>query len=446
MPSREARSGGPRVIPGRVGGFNRCEAGADTPRVELRPSSAHVPVAVFALVLAGAVLALGTRDPFWNGDFLNEAWPAYMALAAGDVGGFLGRSPAYSGFLALVGAPVVEVVHHTIGGVDAIGRGVRPVYVLTAVPGILALAALGAALAARVRLALPRSRMWLLVAALGAGSPIAYQALLYGHPEDVLAASLSVFGVLAARGGRPTTAGIVLALAVVCKQWAVLAVLPAMLASDSRALRIGVIAGAGAVVALAPLVALTPASHGPLVSSGALFHPHQVWWPLGVPADAAYVAGGHGERMAPAWLMSLTHPLIVLLALPLSALWWLCAGRARRNRDDAFALLALLFLERCALDPWNLVYYQLPLVLSLLAWEVHRRKGVPVVTLAVTAATWLSFVTYSERGGYGPFAAYLAWALPLAAWLAWRLYRPRARHASVAASVRRAGRLSLAPR
>jgi hypothetical protein len=404
--------------------------------VDLRPSSAH---AVFALslALAATVLALGTRDPFWNGDFLNEAWPAYMALAAGDVGGFVSRAPAYSGFLVLVGAPVVEAVHHTIGGVDAIGRGVRPVYVLTAVPGVLALAALGAALAGRVRRALPGSRLWLLVAALGAGSPIAYQALLYGHPEDVLAASLCVLGVLAARGGRPTAAGVVLALAIVAKQWAVLAVLPAMLAADSRALRIGVIAGAGAVVALAPLLALTPASHGPLVSSGALFHPHQVWWPLGVPADAAHILAGHGERTAPAWLTPITHPLIVLLALPLSALWWLRAGRGARDRDDAFGLLALLFLERCALDPWNLVYYQLPLVLSLLAWEVHRRRGLPVVTLAVTAATWLSFVTYDERGGYGPFAAYLAWALPLGAWLAWTLYRPAGPRAALTGTVRR---------
>jgi hypothetical protein len=378
-----------------------------------------------ALLFAAVVLALGTQDPFWNGDFLDEAWPAYIALAEGDVGAFVRRGPAYAGFLTVVGVPVVELVHHTIGGVDAIGRSVRPVYLLTAVPGIVVLAALGALLGARVRAAQPGSRAWLLVVVLAAGSPIAYQALLFGHPEDVLAASLCLFGVIAARRGRPGTAGLLLALAIVCKQWAVLAVLPAMLAADSRALRIGAIAGVGAAVTLLPLLLLAPASHGPLITSGPLFHPHQVWWPFGVPADAAFAAAGHGERMGPAWLMPLTHPLIVLLALPLSALWWQRAGRGARNRDDAFALLALLFLERCALDPWNLAYYQLPLVLSLLAWEVHRRRGLPVLALAVTAATWLSFVTYSERGGHGPYVAYLAWALPLAGWLAWTLYRPR---------------------
>jgi len=76
---------------------------------------------------------------------------------------------------------------------------------------------------------------------------------------------------------------------------------------------------------------------------------------------------------------------------------------------------------RCALDPWNLVYYHLPLVLALLAWEVRRRQ-LPILTLAVTAATWFSFVTYDARTGYGPFLVYFAWALPLAAHLAVTLY------------------------
>jgi hypothetical protein len=151
-----------------------------------------------------------------------------------------------------------------------------------------------------------------------------------------------------------------------------------------------------------------------------------VWWPFGVPADAAFIAGGHGTRMAPAWLMPITHPLIVALSIPLAALWWARAGRGARRRDDAFALLALLFVERCALDPWNLAYYHLPLVLALLAWEVYRGRGLPVLALGVTVATWLSFVTYDAHTGNGPFLLYLAWILPLAGWLGWTLYgRPR---------------------
>jgi glycosyl transferase family 87 len=264
-----------------------------------------------------------------------------------------------------------------------------------------------------------------LVVALTAGSPIAYQALMYGHPEDLIAAAGSVLAVLAARDGRATLAGLLLAAAVATKQWAVLAVLPAMLAAPRGALRIGLIAGAGAATVLLPLMLASPEmSHSPLVSSGSLFHPHAIWWPFGVPAPAEFTAAGHGELTAPAWLPAIPHPLIVLLALPLAALWWRRSGRSR-NKDEALALLALLFLERCALDPWNLVYYHLPLVLALLAWEVRSGRRVPVLTLATTLAVWLSFVTYDTRTGYGPFLAYFVWVLPLALHLGRTLYRSR---------------------
>jgi hypothetical protein len=218
----------------------------------------------------------------------------------------------------------------------------------------------------------------------------------------------------------------------------VLAVLPALLAAPRLrdALLIGGIAGAGAAAVLVPIMLLTPMGHAgsALVTSGSLFHPHQVWWPFGVAADPAFIAAGHGSTRAPAWLEPITHPQIVALAFPLSALWWVRAGRRERRRDDAFALLALLFLERCALDPWNLVYYHLPLVLALLAWEVHRGRDLPVLALGVTVAAWLSFVSYDTRTGMGPFLAYFAWVLPLACVLAWSLYRGAFRRVAPVAS------------
>ena len=64
-------------------------------------------------------------------------------------------------------------------------------------------------------------------------------------------------------------------------------------------------------------------------------------------------------------------------------------------------------------------------MLALLAWEVRSGRHLPVLTLATTAATWLSFVTYDARTGYGPFLAYFAWALPLAVHLGWVLYHSR---------------------
>jgi hypothetical protein len=393
---------------------------------DLRPRAVPVPVLALAVLAGAALLFLGTRDPFWSGDYMDEAWPAYLGLTRGGLDGMLLHVPTYAGFVVGIGGPATLAVSHLLGGIDAAGRGVAAVYRLTAVPGVAVLGGLAYVLGARVRAAGAPRMVWALVVALAAG-PLAYLALVYGHPEDVLAAPLCVVGVLCAREGRPVTAGLALAVAIACKQWAVLAVLPAMLAADRGALRVGVVAGVGAAAALGPLMLLAPAGHAaPLVSSGALFHPHQIWWPLGVPADPAFVAAGHGERMAPAWLMPITHPLIVLLAFPLSALWWLRGGRSARRRDDALALLGLLFLERCALDPWNLVYYHLPLLLALLAWEVRRGEGLPVLSLGVTCAAWLSFVTYSAHGGNGPFLVYFAWVLPLAVRLAWVLYGPQA--------------------
>lgn len=389
------------------------------------PRRHDLPVIAAAVLAAALLLFFGSRDPYWNGDFISEAWPAYVALKRDGLSGLLAAMPGYSGFILLVGAPSALLVDVIWGGVDPAARSIGAVFRLTALPGVVMLATLGAVLGAEARRRGARPVAWCLVVALAAGSPIAYQALLYGHPEDLLAAAASVLAVLAARDGRATLAGVLLAIAAATKQWAVLAVLPAMLAAPRGGWRIGLIAGVGAAVVLVPPMLANPASHAPLLTSGQLFHPHQVWWPFGVTAPSEFTAAGHGELTAPAWLPGIPHPLIVALALPLAALWWQRGGRERRNRDEALALLALLFLERCALDPWNLVYYQLPLVLALLAWEVRSGRKVPTLTVATTLATWLSFVTYDARTGYGPFLAYFAWALPLAVHLGWVLYRSR---------------------
>jgi hypothetical protein len=76
------------------------------------------------------------------------------------------------------------------------------------------------------------------------------------------------------------------------------------------------------------------------------------------------------------------------------------------------------------LDPWNLLYYHLPLVVALLAWEVLDGRRIPLLSLAATGAAWLTFRTYDPGYSDGPWLAYLVWTLPLAAYMAWRLYRP----------------------
>jgi hypothetical protein len=357
-----------------------------------------------ALLFAAAVLWLGARQAFW-GDYFTEAWPAYFALRTDGVHHFLALTPAYRGFAVLIGAPFA-----------LLGAGLETTFRLDALPGMLALAAVGVALAARNR------RHALLVLAVAAGSPIAFLALDAGHPEDVLAAAAAVLAVLAAVDRRPTASGVLLAVAVLAKQTAVLAILPALLALERPRLRTAAIPVVAAGVVYGGLHLVTPAAIGGSgIAAGSFFHPWQIWWPLGVPSSPAWAAAGHGAVTSPGWLAPIPHPLIVALALPLSALWWRRAGAAR-PREDALALFALLALARCLLDPWDLGYYHLPLVLALLAWECARRR-VPLIALATTLAAWITCRTLGDlRTGMAPMLLYLGWTLPLGAVLVRTLF------------------------
>lgn len=377
-----------------------------------------------ALVFGTTLLFAGSRDVFWTGDFYLEVYPAYGALIGGDVGGFFDELPGYSGFVAVVGAPAA-LLTGALGGVETM------VYRLTAVPGLLALAAVGVALAGPIRAA--GNRVWPVFLAVGAGGALAFETLRAGHPEDLLATGAAIGAVLAARGSRVGWASVLIVAAVVAKQWAVLAILPAALAAPRGGLRIAASGVIGTVVLLAVQTQLGGAVHGTITNTGLLFHPHQLFWPFGVPATPEYIEAGHGTRMGPEWLMPLTRPMIVGAGVAVTAAWWLRSG-PDRNRDDIFGVLALAFLLRCMLDPWDLVYYHLPLVVSLAAWEARRGRDLPVLSVAVTAACWLTFVIYDARTGYGPFAAYLAWSVPLAAGLGLTLLRPGAQRRRAPAS------------
>jgi hypothetical protein len=217
-----------------------------------------------------------------------------------------------------------------------------------------------------------------------------------------------------------------LVVAVLAKQWAVLAILPTAFAAPRGALRIIAAGVTATLVALALPTFLTRTGGAPVTSTGLLFHPHQIWWPFGVPATPEYMKAGHGTRMGPEWLQPLTRPLIVGGGAALALLWRRLAG-AERNRDDALGVLALALLLRCMLDPWDLVYYHLPLIVALAAWESRRARELPVLAVVASACAWLTFVVYDARSGYGPYVAYLAWTVPLAIGLAMRLLRGRQR-------------------
>jgi hypothetical protein len=84
-------------------------------------------------------------------------------------------------------------------------------------------------------------------------------------------------------------------------------------------------------------------------------------------------------------------------------------------------------LLRCVLDPWNSVYYVLPCVLALAAWEPLAYGRPPLYALAVVVATFISMERLYDSAPLDVVAAaYLAWSLPLALFLGWRIYAPAA--------------------
>ncbi len=229
--------------------------------------------------------------------------------------------------------------------------------------------------------------------------------------------------MLAALRGRSTLAGVLLGLAVANKAWALLAVGPVLLALQADRRRALAIAGAIAVAFMAPLfLASSSSGHpGAAAGTGEIFQPWQVWWFLGSTGEVIRGSDGlikEGYRAGPGWLSPISHPLIVAVALPLSLLAW-------RRRSDPLLLLALLFVLRCALDPWNTDYYALPAIIALVAWEATSFDRQPLLALSMTMATWATWewvVPTATADGEALF--YLAWTLPLIAFLGWRLYAP----------------------
>ncbi len=239
--------------------------------------------------------------------------------------------------------------------------------------------------------------------------------------------ALAVGAVLAASSRRTLLAALLLGLAIATKAWAVLAIGPVLLALPHRRLLALAVAGAVTALILAPLALLGTHSAilaGTATTGGVIFLPWQAWWFLG---EAGHVViGGNGlpkpdgYRVPPQWLSPLTHPLIAFLVVPVSLLWARLRGAAPRLRgEQLLLLLALLFGLRCVLDPWNSVYYALPCILALLAWEtLCRTDRPPILALALSALTWVTFEMAPDWMSPDMQSIfYLAWSLPLLAWL-----------------------------
>jgi Glycosyltransferase family 87 len=390
---------------------------------------------------------LGLYGFAWN-DYDNEARPAFDALVHGHVLNFLRLAPAYGGSL-IERAPFALVP-------DLWGGGQLAVYRMVTLPCLLAASVLGVWLISRMRADGRSTLARAVTLGLCVANPLTLRALELGHPEELLGACMCVAAVLLAARDRPLWAGLVLGLAVANKEWALLAAGPVLLALPAGR-RLPCLASAGAVAAavLAPLAlagsgGFAAATRGTAAPSGAIFQPWQAWWFFGhhgALVHGLFGAPKPGYRIGPAWAGTLSHPLILGVALILTAALWLQSSRPLRSRaggragaralseSNALLALSLLLLLRCVLDTWDNVYYPLPFVFALLAWEVRSpARRPPVLALSSVALAWISFQWLPGRVSPDSQAAFfLAWSLPLAAVLGWWSYRGSVRRPTTSA-------------
>lgn len=402
---------------------------------------------------------LGLYGYGWN-DYELEAMPAVDALIHGHLHQFFAIAPMYGGSL-LERSPFALAP-------GLWGGGELAVYRMLAVPCLMAALALGLWLVALIRASAarapssdsslsdgvsrrtvltrsPQTATAALVFGLCVANPLTLAALELGHPDELFGGALCVAAVLLAARGQPVWAGLALGVAFANKQWAILAVGPVLLALPGRrALCLGAAAGlAGAL--LAPFAILGRSGfeagvHGAANAGSTIFQPWQLWWFFGRHGHVVKGLGGNvkvGYRTAPAWIGAVSHPLIVGLELPATAGAWLglrhrlkavpahgpapSAAGAEREAT-ALLLLAVLLGVRCALDTWDIVYYPLPFVLALTAWEALGLRRLPVVALASTVAVWASCKWLPSFASADVQAAFFAgWSLPLIVSLAWAL-------------------------
>ncbi len=395
------------------------------------------------LALAGCLITawLSLYGPGWN-DYETEARPAFEALAHGHLAEFLRLAPVYGGSL-VERAPFAMLPGLWGGGGLAVYRSV-------AVPCLLAAAVLGIWLNARMRAAGRPLMHRAVVVALCVANPVTLTALEMGHPEELLGGSLCVIAVMLAGASsvslrRTAGAGILVGLAVANKEWALVALGPVLLAlpPGRRALCLACAAATAAVV-LAPLAlgsrggfaAGTQAAAAP---GSTIFQPWQLFWFLGhhgALVHGTFGAGKPGYRIGPAWAGAISHPLVLLAAAALAIALWASLKGGRLGTRRALLALALVLLARCLLDTWDALYYPLPFLLALLAWESERHTArPPLLTVLASALVWFSFHWLPEHASPDLQAlCFMLWTLALAGWLARELF------AGAGAPARRQGR------
>ncbi len=327
-----------------------------------------------------------------GGDYPGDGGPAIAALLHGNLHAFAQAQPEMGALSLLVRAPFAALAY--------IGRPTElSVYRWGVLPCMASVAVLALWLArlARARGTGPAGQWAIVLVALV--NPLVASAIGLGHPEELLTGCLCVGALLAALQARSLLSMVLLGLALACKQWSVVAILPVLFALESGRMRALVGALALAAITTLPEVVGAPASylHNQLSLArhqGRAPTEYSWWWLLGHSTTVGTASAGAGvpitERRLPLALVQSLRSLVVLVDVFVAAL----IARVRRlalRADDAFALMAVVLLLRCTLDTEAMAYYHAPLFFDLLAWDAMRGERIPIRALATTAIAYVLF-------------------------------------------------------
>lgn len=369
-------------------------------------------------ILCAWISTLATEPADWNID----AAPAVHALASGHLADYFRAKAMMGPFSTLLQAPLVALS----------GASGAAAYKWAVFPCLLAAALLGMYLARIAERRGARRPAQLLLALICVVNPLTFEALSNGHPEEILTAALAVAAVAAAGESRIAWSGVLLGLAVASKQWAVIAVLPALMVLPSGRVRMALTSLAVAGALFLPGFVAAPASffevQGQAAGTGRVVTPWSAWYPFASSATETYSVGGETlvaqVESSPSLADPLSHPLIVLLALavPIVAASRLGLPLAPAEGLALFALLAVL---RCVLDPVDNLYYHEPLLLALIGWDAFSTRGLPLRSLtgcAVALLFWHGWHNLSDPGAFN--YVYLAAAGVIGCAVASSLFKP----------------------
>ena len=374
-------------------------------RVSTHQSERRTDLGIFLLGcgVSTVVLLLAVfkyPDPYSN-DFFHEAYPAYRALIHGHVGSFFQLAPAY------VGSLILRAPFALLAG--AFGADKQGIYIATALPCLFAGSWLGVWWAReRWRLAGGGSLFSLLV--LCALNPVVILCLSFGHPEDVLGGALCVAAVLMSARGRAGWAGVLAGLAVVNKSWG-LVVVPIVLISrpaGRRRATLAMIVTTAAVMVPALLLRQVGSASSAAATLGSTVGDN-------FPSQLLYWFGQKS------FVVQHAHYLIVAAAVVAALIWWRRKALAppQEASRQALLLLAMVLLLRAALDPEDNIYYHVPFLMAMMAYEQGR---MPRLTILATAVLVAIIPPWYHLSATQTSIAYTATVLPLLIWMALHLY------------------------